>query len=141
MKKRIISILLAMAIMVGFSIPVSAASYTHISIMGQPTPRYTYTSMVIASIKMDGNFATCSAGVEVYDNRDFSYTMSIQQSANGYSWKALKSWNATGTGDAILGKQYYCTSGYYYRVVVTSTVKADGKTENVTAESPSEYCS
>lgn len=144
MKNRILSIILAVTILVGVSVPVSAkqpeTSYVYTCIEGQPTPRYTYTSMVIASISLDGQLATCSAGVEVYNDRNFSYVMSIQQSANGYSWKTLKSWSGTGTGIGAMGKQYYCTKGYHYRVVVTSTVNAEGNIENVTAESPSEYC-
>lgn len=66
--------------------------------------------------------------------------MSIQQSTDGVSWKTLKTWNGTGTGNETMGKQYYVEKGYHYRTVVTSTVKADGITENVTSESPSEYC-
>ena len=61
---------------------------------------------------------TCLGSTEVQDGYNAKVTVELQRYQNG-SWTTIKTWTDYGDAFATVDKDYYVTSGYYYRLKIT----------------------
>ena len=77
--------------------------------------------------------ANCTATVKLDSGYTANVTMKLESSTNQYIWNEENSWSTSGSETISMNKTYFVSHGYYYRVVVTANVYANGKL----VESPS----
>lgn len=53
---------------------------------------------------------------------NIALNMQLQRSSNGRTWSTVHEWSTSGTQTSHLDKTYYVSSGYDYRIHVTTTV-------------------
>lgn len=118
--KRTISLLLAVVMLCSFSSYASAEEQRETSIM----PRYTHiaATLVDLSINETTNVSTNEAYFFSYDD-----TLELQiecklQRYNNSKWNTVKTWTASGMGEAEVYKYWAVPSGYTYRDYVTFKV-------------------
>ena len=99
---------------------------------GRPIERWTHTSSVMCGMSFSNNNAICSVAIDGYaGTTGISATYDLQQYING-SYKTIKSWSASTTRTYLdWGASYAVTSGYTYRLYVTSFVTRNGTTEQL----------
>ena len=121
--KRLISILLIALL---FACSMCAAAETEDESLGDIQLFYVYAKNVTANLTIDssGN-ATCRGLITL---RDSSYTVTITvklQKKSGSSWTTLATWSDSGDGyaGASAGGTKKVSSGYSYRVSVSTVVK------------------
>lgn len=118
--KRIISLLLAVIMTFAFAVSVSAEEQTQPPIM----PRYTYIAATLVDIYIEEstNITTNEAYFYTYDE-----TLELQiecklQRYNNSKWNTVKTWTASGYGEAYIQKDWAVPSGYTYRTYATFKV-------------------
>lgn len=108
------------ALMLVFVLLLSSASAA-----SQVQPRYAKLNTVsseLISISLAGR-ATCSGYATIWDsNCNLTLYVELQQSSDGVTWSAVKSWNTTGNRSAAIEGYWYVSSGYQYQVVTTAMV-------------------
>lgn len=111
--RKVLSILLVVAIFMSWSIPVYAATQEGESI----SPRYTYIKFNSAYIDINENtgVASCEASCYATDNLTVKVQCRLQR-YNGSSWTTLKTWTASGTSYSGVDEVWAVSSGYKYRV-------------------------
>lgn len=118
--KRVISFLLAIVMTFAFSISVSAEEQVSTPVM----PRYTYIAATAVNLTID-------EATNVTNSRAFFYTYDTQlecqvecklQRYNNSKWNTVKTWTASGYGDADVSKDWAVPSGYTYRAYATYSV-------------------
>lgn len=117
--RRCLSMALAVILVVLFAVPCFAATGDENVIM----PRFTYFELLTASFIIDENTGVSSSNASSYSVA--GYTNKIvcklqRERTNG--WLTLKTWTATGDGQAYLDQDWAVYSGYNYRIVVTFSV-------------------
>ena len=70
---------------------------------------------------------TCLGSTEVQDGYNAKVTVELQRHQNG-SWTTIKTWSDYGDAFAAIEKDYYVTSGYYYRLKLTHQAYTAGGT-------------
>lgn len=88
--------------------------------------RYAHIQETYARLSISGGVASCSGGASPDCSTDKTYiTLSLKKSTNGSSWSTIASWSASGTGVSGAGKAatYTVSSGYWYKVTTTTTIK------------------
>ena len=113
--RKVLSILLVVAIFMSWSIPVHAATQEGETI----SPRYTYIKFNSAYIDINENtgVASCEASCYATGNLTVKVQCRLQQ-YTGSVWTTLKNWTASGTSYASVDKSWAVSSGYPYRVYV-----------------------
>lgn len=111
--KRTISLMLAIILSFSFAFSVSAQEQEQNSIM----PRYAYIAATLVNIYIDksANVTTNHAYFDTYDR-----TLEVQielklQRYNNSKWNTVKTWTASGIGEAEVYKTWAVPSGYTYR--------------------------
>lgn len=122
--KKMFSVVL-MALIVAFSaLPAYAAVSNAGARPGVVHPTFVNIMSLSAGLSISSaGKSTCTGAVDLYDD---SYTVKMTvtlQQATGKGWSAIKSWSASGKGNAgaQLSEHYYVNSGKY-RVCTTARV-------------------
>ena len=118
--KRIISFLLAVIMAFSFAISVSAQEQEQTPIM----PRYAYIAATLVDININEstNVTTSEAHFITYDaTLELQVEIKLQR-YNNSKWNTVKTWTASGIGDAYIGKKWAVPSGYTYRAYATFKV-------------------
>lgn len=122
--RRFLSVVLAAVLVVIFAVPCFAATSDENVIM----PRYTYFILLTCGLTIDEDTGISSSNasslsVDGYTNKIVCKLQ--RERTNG--WTTVKTWTATGIGDAFLDQDWAVYSGYNYRIVVTfSVLDSDG---------------
>lgn len=136
--KRIISFLLAMLLAFSFAFTVSAQEQEQTPIM----PRYAYIAATLVDIiiNQSTNVTTNEAHFITYD-ADLELQVEIKlQRYNNSKWNTVKTWTASGYGDAYICKKWAVPSGYTYRTYATYRVyDSDGNLIESVSHYDSEY--
>ena len=114
--KRIITLLLVIAMLSALAVPALAAVPESAAV----SPRYAYiqTNNVNLTINQNTGVATCTSSCYATSG----YTIKIEcklQRYTGSSWITLKVWTASADRYASLSGTYTVASGYTYRVYTT----------------------
>ena len=115
--RRIISFLLVFALIMSYTVSVSAA------VMDGVQPRYTYVLDVqaIPSINESTGIASCSGSITTRNTYPVKVDVHLQMQENT-GWTTLKTWSSTGTLAATVAKAWAVYSGHNYRVLVVGFV-------------------
>ena len=137
MKKRIGSFLLVFMALMTVCIPTTmAGDDTNIQ------PYYIGIAQVTVALEIDtttlGDLAESYGFVRVYDGYTADVTLSLQRSKDKTDWSTIKSWEASGTEEIEIIKDYFVLDGYYYRVNILVYVyyPSGGMAEIVSKYSP-----
>lgn len=132
MRKRIISSLFAMAVLVS----VLSGSYLTASATGttKVEPRYTGISNLTTSLSISANGgASCSGSVIARSGYTTDVTVELKQDGT-----TIKTWTASGSGAVSAGGTYFVMSGHDYVVTTTADVYKNGTLiESPSKDSPS----
>ena len=111
--KKIISFLVALALMVILGANATAASYPF-AFANIISPMYSYTQTITATLSFDGAKANCSGAVKPSGNYNCSITVTLYRQ-NGSGWDYIASWSgsATGGNEASAGGSTSVGSGTY----------------------------
>ena len=117
--RRILSMIMAVVLAVGFVIPCFAAT-TDKNVI---TPRYTYFELLTANFVINENSGISTSTASCYSVS--GYTVQIvgklqRERTNG--WTTLKTWTATATEYVEIDQNWALLSGYTYRLYVTYRV-------------------
>lgn len=107
------------------------------------SPRYEHLSLIAASLTISNlGRAACGGTCYIYDmyeDCDSRMTMLLQR-YESTGWEDVKDWSQdfTGSGNKMMDKGYYVSSGYRYRMTVTVEIlDSDGNViESVSCDSP-----
>lgn len=122
--KKIISTILAFLITIVSSVPVyatetlpqTAAIY---ALKPSDSINWTYTSTVVASFSIDGDYGKCIGSYELYSNMKSEITVTLMKSKDSKSWSAVESWTTTNYDYSPSSLSKTSTNklehGYYYR--------------------------
>ena len=123
MKKSFVIILLAFSLILS-AFPVYAAGESSLEGDIVISPNYTYIMLLHAGLTINSSGkAQCVGGVDASSNSyDAELTVSLQKYENG-SWKSVKSWSDSGTGQSnlLIDEPYYVVRGTY-RVRTTARI-------------------
>lgn len=119
--KRIVSLLIVIAIMSIMVVPATAAS-------SEPVvqPRWSYLDTVTAYLDINETWGmtTCEGRATAGEYVTVKVIVRLQQLTDT-GWSTLKSWSSTGLVTAAASGNYAVYSGYTYRVSVTGYVYDD----------------
>lgn len=106
-------------------------------------PRYINISQLASAIQINSSGkATCSGSYVLYNNHSAAIQIELQRSKDKKSWIFETSWSREFSASTLgsIERNYYISSGYYYRVVTTLKVKS-GNTivETATGTSQTQY--
>lgn len=125
MKKRGISTVLSLILVMCFAMPVSVAASTGGEAEERAGGLLRYTNVVVISAELDINSSgksTSYGRVQLANSTDtVDLILELQQRDNG-TWSTIKDWSTSGSRTVSLEKDWYVLSGYSYRVRVTAKV-------------------
>lgn len=132
MKKTIRRIILLTMILAVFGTSLNASAAVRPSV--QPYYENAYFCSAALQISEKG-LATCYGRIDLYSGVSADMTMTLYRSSNKTSWSSVKSWS---TDETSIEKDYYITSGYYYRVMLDINIY---NSQNKLSEEITEYSS
>ncbi|WP_394916972.1 hypothetical protein [uncultured Robinsoniella sp.] len=91
------------------------------------SPRYINISQLATAIQINSSGkATCSGSYVLYKNHNATIQIELQRSQDKKSWISETSWSRDFSATTLgsIERNYYISSGYYYRVVTTLKVKS-----------------
>ncbi|ADY54476.1 hypothetical protein Sgly_0105 [Syntrophobotulus glycolicus DSM 8271] len=142
MKKRIVTMVLALLLALAACVPAFANSQipvNDVNVNGQQQINYVYLSSIGSGLSIKNGYATCSGYLNLLENYNSSITIRLQRSTISSGWADVKSWSSSfsGVGSHSLEKGYYVSSGYTYRVMTIAQVKSGSTVlETATCYSP-----
>lgn len=127
---KVLSVVLAVLVLVSFSIPVRADTSKSRGVPESFAPRFTHISMLESRLSISSSgLATCFGRASTYDSSQTVKLTVILQKSTANGWEEVKAWTESGAGVPGVGfeRQYYVVSGTY-RVCVTARVYSSGGT-------------
>ena len=136
--KRIISFLLAVVMTFAFAFSVSADKQEQTTIV----PRYAYIAATLVDINIDES-TNVTLNEAYFDTYDRTLEVQIElklQRYNNSKWNTVKTWTASGIGEAEVYERWAVPSGYTYRDYVTFKVyDSNGNLIESVTRSDSQY--
>ena len=132
--KRLTSLILALC-MIGICLPAAMATDVDINDPDSVVSRLIGVHSGIVSIDITSSGRSiCYGDVTLKSGYTANLTLYLQRSSDGESWKSIKNWSTSGSGELILEKTYYVVPGYKYRTATAVNVfDSDGvQVETVT---------
>lgn len=141
MKKNGIAIALTFVLALGLIAPTAyAATSEDTFLVGEEVisiqPWYTNITTLSVSLNISSSgYSTCYGKVNLVNSTDTSNLSIELQQKSGSTWSTIKTWDTTGSNTFSLEKNWYVSSGYTYRILVTAKVYNSSGTLQETASS------
>lgn len=120
MRKKIVSSLLAMAMLV--SVLAASAGTALAAEPVQSEPRYTGIILLSSTLSISSSGgANCKGSAEVRSGYTADVTVELKQDG-----ATIKTWTSSGSGTVSAGGTYYVMSGHGYVVTTTANVYKNG---------------
>ena len=118
--KKILSIVLVIAILLGIASSVSAAAVDNYPV----SPAYDYIEMNSVGINIDEDtgIATCTSSCYAQNGYTVEIVCSLQRYASA-SWLTIKTWTASSTDYASTRGTWAVYKGYTYRVYAAFRIR------------------
>lgn len=134
MKRKLITVILAMILVISSTMPVSANT-NELNDEIIISPMFTYISTAQAQIHIDSN-GKATVYTDVYGNSSVTSTRAtirLQQLRGDGSWTTIRTWNeSSNTRILKFNGTYNVPKGYYYRVQSVVTAYSGTQSESTT---------
>jgi len=127
-RSKLMALATIVIVLCSFAMPVKATLTTpaeEIQILA-----WENISLIMGGITFNGNTASCSCSINGYSGTtNVSATYELQQKING-TFYTIKTWSASSSRSYLdWGASYAVTSGYTYRLYITTIVTRNGVSE------------
>ncbi len=117
MRRKILSIMLILVLLVSIPVSGQAAELTMIQ------PRYTYIRYFDRDLTIDPSTGIADCYAKITANTNYPVEVVCQLEVYwGGEWMALRTWTDTGNGTAVISETYNAAHGFNYRIDVTAYV-------------------
>ena len=118
--KRILSLLMAVVLSLSLAVAVSAEEQEQTPVL----PRYTYIAATVVDLNISESTNITYNVAYSYLHSD-DYELRIEAKLQRYSnskWNTVKTWTASGMGEAEVDQAWAVASGHHYRTYATFSV-------------------